>query len=154
MFLPSSQFSKLFMNEFPAEWKILGRAGAFLNLAAFKKLMAQTPRWHGPDPLSHSFGNIRWVPRLVRRTGSNREGVWPQSSRGFNGCFDVNKQQDGLRPEGLGMSLSLDLIERSSFSMSAFTSHWQIWLDRLMVSTNCSDSLKTKKQPSSNPLPP
>lgn len=103
MSLPSSQFSKLFMNEFPAERKILGRAGAFSNLAAFKKLMAQTPRWHGPDPLTHSLGNIRWVPRFVRSMGGNQEGVWPQSSGGFNGCFDVNKQQDGLRPEGLGM---------------------------------------------------
>lgn len=103
MSLPSSWFSKLLMNEFLVEWKILGRSGTFSGLAAFKKLMTQTPRWHGPDPLTHSFGNIRWVPRFLRHTNGNKEGLWPQSSWGFNGCFDVNNQQDELRPEGLGV---------------------------------------------------
>lgn len=107
MSLPSSQFGKLFMNEFPVEWKILGRSGTFSNPAAFKKLMIQTPRWHGPDPLTHSFGSICWVPRFVGSTDGNREGVWPQSSWGFNGCFYVNNQQDERRSEVWECNLAL-----------------------------------------------
>lgn len=99
--LPCSQFRKLFMNEFPAEQNIFGRAGTFSNLASSKKTRGAATRVTRPRPTHVLIQQHSLSSKLCEKHGASIEKEL--DLRAAEALMDaVSQQQGGLRPEGFG----------------------------------------------------